>query len=126
MTIKELIGFQLVSITDKRILVRKDDALWLLQIAEYEGDCCGFNEIEARLLVDDADTSRNPVITDVNVVKSNDGWNEGERCEVTFFGECKPLATLNTYSGSGSGWQYGACVRLICKPLELDETLSSW
>ena len=125
MTIKDLIGFQMVSITEEKIVVRKDGVEHVLDIVEYEGDCCGFNTIERLLMIDAEELSRNPVITDI-VRRDPDYGGEGDACEITFFGESKPLAALNTYSRRGSGWQYGATVRIVCKPIGLDETLSSW
>ncbi len=125
MRIAELKGYQLVSIDEEKIVVKKGDNSYILHIVEDEGDCCGFNEIQTDLFICNEELKRNPIITDIEMVAEDRG-GDGENCKVTFFGEYKPMAELNTYSSSGSGWCYGAAVTLICEALELDETLSSW
>ena len=51
---------------------------------------------------------------------------DGMSGKLTFFGEYKPMAVVDTYSSSSSGWCYGACVSIHCDVLEINETLSSW
>lgn len=125
MRIAELIGYQLVSIDDEKIVVKKDGNTYTLHIVEDEGGCCGFNEIETSLFISNEELNRNPIITNISMEVSDDE-DESEKCKVTFFGEAKELARVNTLSSSGSGWSYGATVSLVCDALELDETLSSW
>lgn len=124
MEIKDLIGFQLVAINDSEIKLKKDDKTFTLSIVEDEGDCCGQNDIETNLFVSDEELDRNPVITNIIVDRHEDEW--GETCKAVFFGEEKHIAELETYSSSGSGWCYGACVAIECKALELNKVLSQW
>lgn len=125
MTCKDLIGYQLVSIDDEHIVVRKDNATYVLDILEDGGDCCGFNEITAKLLVSEMELNRNPVITNVEMTEEEAEW-DGMNGKLTFFGEYKPIAVVDTLSSSGSGWCYGACVSISCKVLGINETLSNW
>ena len=124
MRIAELKGYQLVSIDEQKIVVKKGEKSYILQIEEDEGDCCGYNDIVTELFISGEELKRNPIITDIEMLVDEDG--NGESCKVTFFGEYKPMAKLNTYSSSGSGWTYGAAVTLVCDALELNEGLSSW
>lgn len=126
MRVVDLVGYQLVSINETEIVVKQNRKVFTLHIKEDEGDCCGYNDIETSLFIDKEDLTRNPVITKVEMsLEDNDDW-DGQKCKITFFGESKPIAELNTHSSSGSGWCYGACVSLICDDIELNETLSAW
>lgn len=123
-----LIGMQLVKWDDdKKILtVKKEDQLLDLVFDDSdEGDCCGYNEFFANLLVSDDDLSLNPVITNVEVLHNSDAddWQESK---ITFFGEAKKLLCIESESGSGSGWCYGACVTVKCDALGLSELVTSW
>ena len=124
MEIKDLIGFQLVEINDSEIKLKKGDKTFTLSIVEDYGDCCGYNDIETNLFISKEELNRNPVITDITIEKSETEWCE--TCKVVFFGEEKNIAKLETNSGSGSGWCYGACAWVKCKELDLDEVLSQW
>jgi hypothetical protein len=124
MRIAELKGYQLVSIDEEKIVIKKGDNSYILQIEEDEGGCCGYNDIVTELFISSEELKRNPIITDIEMLVDEE--SDGERCKVTFFGEYKPMAELNTYSSSGSGWGYGAAVTLVCDALELSENLSSW
>lgn len=126
MRLKDLIGFRLISISNEEIIVEKDGKQYRLEIDDDYGDCCGWNEIEAKLLVSETDLVANPVITNVEVHGSLDENFEYSSGKATFFGVYKPMATLETSSGSGSGWQYGAAVTVMCKELSINETISSW
>ena len=126
MTLKDLIGYQLVSINDIKIVVRKNDSEYVLSIMDDEGDCCGFNEIETKLLISDTELNRNPIITNVEKEEKVDEDDDSMRGKLTFFGEYKPMAAVESYSSSGSGWCYGACVNIYCKELGINEELSSW
>lgn len=125
MEIQDLIGCQLLSIDNQNIVVKKGDKVHVLHIQEDEGGCCGFNDIETSLFVSSEELNRNPVITNVSVLRDDYDCDE-ETCKVTFFGELKELAEVKTLSSSGSGWCYGATVSLVCNELGLNETLSSW
>lgn len=124
-SVTDLVGYQLVSIDDKRIVVKKNDRTYELDIVNEQMGCCGYNRINTRLLISDDELARNPVITNVESGTALVG-GYAQSCLVTFFGEAKPLAELSTYSSSGSGWCYGACVTVRCKRLRLEETLSQW
>lgn len=124
MKLTDLVGYQLVSINDDKIVVKKDGIEYELQLHDYPGDCCGYNEIESELFISSTELSRNPIIT--NVVVEDNGSNWGNRGKLTFFGEVKAMAEVNTYSSSGSGWCYGAAVSVVCDALELDECLSEY
>lgn len=120
-----LLGSQLVSFSDKGIKVRKNDKEYLLEITEDSGECCGYNELSAKCFFE-AGSERNPIITNVLIERENSEDLFGENCVLTFFGEDKQLAEVNSYSSSGSGWQYGACVTIKCDALKLEEVLSEW
>ena len=124
MTCKDLVGYQLVSINDEEIIVRKDGKEFKLSICEDYGDCCGFNEIKTDLFISNEELNRNPIITNVEMGENDDG--DGSRGRLTFLGEYNPIASVNSYSSSGSGWCYGACVTVECKMLGIDDKLSSW
>lgn len=127
MEIKDLIGFQLVEINNSEIKLKKGDKTFTLSIIdsceEYQS-CCEYNDIEANLFISKEELNRNPVITDITIKKSESEWCE--TCKIVFFGEEKNIAKLETNSGSGSGWHYGACASVKCKELDLNEVLSQW
>lgn len=126
MNIKDLVGFQLVGINDSCITVRKNNEQYTLDIDEDYGGCCGYNEIETKLLVTDEELERNPIITDIIFDSSDRDKSYGDSMKITFFGEVKPLATLDSFSSSGSTWMYGACVSIKCKAIDLDEVITEW
>lgn len=125
MTCKDLIGYQLVFIDDENIVVRKDNTEYILNIKEDSGDCCGYNEITTKLLISETELNRNPIITNVEIDEVEAEW-DGMNAKLTFFGEYKPIAIVDTFSSSGSGWCYGACVSINCEVLGINEILSSW
>lgn len=122
--LEKLIGSQIINIAEDYIEVKKDDKLFKLEILSDDGDCCGYAEFETHLLYEPNDV-RNPVITNV-VLEKEEVEFDRESSIITFYGESKPLATIESVAGSGSGWTYGACVTLRCKPLDIDEDLASW
>ena len=91
---------------------------------EDQGDCCGYAEVDAKLVVE-LGKNNAPVITRVEKSVENSEY-DSEICQVTFFGESKLLASINAECGSGSGWQYGACVTVRCVETNEEEILSSW
>ena len=123
MEITDLIGYQLVDLNEKEIIVQKNGKRFSIEIDDDFGDCCGYNVIRAHLYISD-EVKRNPIITDVN--KENEDNGASERCCITFFGEEETLARLYTESSSVSGWCYGAEVTLKCKDLKINEVLSEW
>lgn len=118
-----LIGAQITNIFDEYIEVKKDGRIFKLEIVSDDGDCCGYAEFETKLFYL-PNSERNPVITNVTL-NYLENYN-GVSSVLTFYGESKPLATIESEAGSGSGWSYGAYVQLVCKELEIDETLASW
>ena len=120
--LEQLIGAELIEINNNHIVVSKDNERYEITIDDDYGDCCGYNEIETYLLV--SKNSR-PVITSVKI-EDTSGGREADETRVTFFGESKPIATIDSLSSSGSGWGYGATVTLICNKLHINQILSSW
>lgn len=126
MTLKDLIGFQLLAFTNENIIVRKGAKTYSINIDEDYGDCCGFNEISTKLLINENDLAKNPIITNVEYDKEDNENGEESTARITFYGSDKTLATLDSRSSSGSGWCYGACVSVSCKALGLDEIITQW
>ena len=124
MNIKDLVGYQLVSINDNEIVVKKGTSVHTLRINYWGGDCCGYNEIDTKLFISEDELARNPIITNVDIDGSGCGYSDSAK--ITFFGEVKALAELNSLSSSESGWQYGACVTIICDSLNLEEVITEW
>lgn len=123
-----LVGCQLVEVNNKGFTIRIGNRGGCCKHYEFiddPGDCCGYNEIEGKLLVE-TDPKRMPVITKVEQVVEDDQYADRQLCKITFFGEDKKLAEINTESGSGSGWQYGACVTVKCVETGEEEVLSEW
>jgi hypothetical protein len=121
--LENLVGAQILTVNDNSIEVKLDGKTYTLEIISDSGDCCGYADFTTNLLYTENDF-RNPIIT--NVALEN---KEGSYCDasiVTFYGESKPLATIESEAGSGSGWTYGACVSIKCKALDIDEDLASW
>lgn len=123
--LSKLIGYQILSLNDAEIKVRDpySGGTYDIVIDDYGGDCCGFNSIETELFYEEG-SERNPVITAVG--QDTEGSGDGQKCKVTFFGEDKTIATINTFSYSGSGWCYGATVSVKCDFLDIYDILSSW
>lgn len=120
---EKLIGAQILNVDENFIEVKKDDKTFKLEIISDGGDCCGYAEFTTNLLYS-PDDARNPVITNVTLKDKGNDYNDSSI--ITFFGEAKPLATIESEAGSGSGWGYGSFVSLQCKALDIDETLASW
>ena len=91
---------------------------------EDYGDCCGYNELSTELLISADELSNNPIIT--NIEKSDTSGYDEDSVKITFFGECKKIAEVNSLSSSGSGWCYGACVWVTCKQTNEKETITSY
>lgn len=129
MKIKDLIGYQLVQIDDDKIIIKKDDKLYVLKIEEDYGGCCGYTEIKTHLLIDENEIEKNPIITNIeyeNTNKEQVTWFDGNSIRITFYGNDKQLANVESLSSSGSGWCYGACVTIKCKELNIDEIITEW
>lgn len=125
MTIKDLVGFQLVGMNDECIVVSKGDKVYTIEFECDEGDCCGYYRLNTALHFDPNETKNNPVITDVVEEVSDDGYYN-DCVNIHFFGVNKKLATIEAEAGSGSGWAYGAFVAVKCKALKLEHTIAEW
>ena len=121
--LEKLIGSQILKIAEDYIEVQKDGKIYKLEINEDQGDCCGWADFKTNLLYTENDI-RNPIITNVETEDTSDG--DSSSSIITFFGEYKPLVSIESNSGSGSGWCYGACVSLECKALDITEILVSY
>lgn len=122
--LSKLIGFQIVSISNTEIKVKnKCGEVFNISIEDDSGDCCGYNDIKTQLFYEEG-SQRNPIITGVR--QARDVVGDSQSCEVTFFGEHKAIASISTFSSSGSGWYYGATVSVRCDALDIDDILSSW
>ena len=121
-SLKDLVGFTLIDLNERGMVVEKDGHKFVLLFIEDEGDCCGYSEISTSLYMDG---QCNPVITDVQYMSSND-FSDGDSMKITLFGLDRALAELNAFSYSGSGWEYGSSMSVMCKALEMDEILTQW
>lgn len=123
MKLEELVGFQLVSINNDAIIVKKNEKEYVIEFEEDFGCCCGFNNLETELLIEE-NSNNNPIITSVKEIDKSDSWEDA--VEIIFYGENKQLAKINSLSSSGSGWNYGACVIVKCKDLNIEEVITNW
>lgn len=129
MKIKDLIGYRLVQIDNDKIIVKKDDKLYVLEIKEDYGGCCGYNDVETHLLIEENEIEKNPIITNIeyeDTEKEQYKYFDGNSVRITFYGNNKQLANIESLSSSGSGWGYGACVTIECKDLNIDEIITEW
>lgn len=121
----ELIGAQLISFDKDKFKVKTAKGKIRTFVLEEEaGDCCGCNDVISTLLIDKKELANNPIITDITEIDNEE--DEGNRHILTLVGVSKPLAEIDSYSSSGSGWCYGACVTLVCEETRLSKILSSW
>lgn len=119
----KLIGAQVFKIDGSIITVKIDDEIYNLEIETDDGDCCGYAEFETNLFYSERN-NRNPIITKIEKMDCSEGCKESTI--VTFYGESKKIFDIKSEAGSGSGWYYGAYVKLRCKALDINETLASW
>lgn len=118
------IGAQVVEADESGITVLKDGVEYTFKFKIHHGDCCGYSEGFAALLYE-KDSKRNPVITKIEEL--NDADRDCETLKITLFGEDKALAEINSESGSGSGWCYGATTTLTCiNHSDIQFDLTSW
>ena len=85
-------------------------------------------EVEATLITDDVNAL--PVITSIETRSKINNRDEddstGMETVITLFGMSKPLAEINAYAGSDSGYKYGATVAITCESLSVDEDIAAW
>lgn len=122
--LERLIGAQILRINETSIEVKLGDKVHTFEIVSDSGDCCGYADFTTNMLYSEEDC-RNPIITNVEL-KNEEGDYDGESSVITFYGEHKALATIESEAGSGSGWAYGSYVTLRCKALDIEEDLASW
>ena len=85
--------------------------------------------INTALTEADEEFSNNPIITEIAYENPSKMTPYGEDCDrlhITFMGESKPIAEINSLSSSGSGWFYGAHAWVVCKETKELEELTSW
>ena len=123
--LQKLIGSQLIGESHSGILLQKDGKIFELEIDTDDGDCCGYADFKKVLLIDEYNIKRNPVITKVEVVDGASDYDE-DSCLITLYGENIAMAIVEATAGSGSGWQYGACVTVKCPTLGIEERIASW
>ena len=124
-----LLGAQLVSLDEYGFTVRNaegEPGERHFVFDDDSGDCCGFNQIETKLLISEDEANRNPIITGIVEERDENSYGDGDSLTITFFGESKLLAQINSYSSSGSGWGYGATVTCKCVETQEQEVLTSW
>lgn len=125
-----LIGSQVIDINNYGMTINKNGNIFNIDFKEDGGDCCGYNNFETKLLYSQ-NSGMNPVITNIQEVDESDflknvHYSDGDALHITLLGESKPIAEIDSYSSSGSGWCYGACVKMVCKPLNIEEFLTEW
>lgn len=125
MKLKDLVGYQIIELSDYEMKVCKDADIHTILFDCDHGDCCGFAEISSTLLFDPNDSKQNPVITKVELSDDESEYGS-ESAVITFFGEYKPIAKLSAVAGSGSGWMYGATVTAVCKTLDIEYVVVGW
>ena len=119
-----LVGARLVTADDAGFeVVASNDKRYRFNFESYEGDCCGYNTISSHLLIEN-EGEQNPIITKVRHTTDEDNYSQS--CEITFVGISTPIYTAAIESSAGSGWCYGATVKLTCKECNFDEILTSW
>lgn len=119
-----LIGGQILEMSDDGFSVcLRNGEIRHFEFVEDEGDCCGYNGLQTNLFYS-KDSKENPVITKIQYEREE--MSEGDSLVITFFGAYAPLAKIDSYSSSGSGWCYGASMCVICKETKEEELLTCW
>lgn len=121
--LEKLIGAQILSVDNDCIIIKKGDKVFELVIMFDNGVQCGYADFTTNLLYSPNDLI-NPVITNIEREDGEDFYQDSSI--ITFFGESKPLATIESNVGSENGFRYGAFVSIYCKAMDIDETLASW
>lgn len=123
--LKELIGFELVSLDNKKMTVAKDGRTYTFEFitdgGELECNGCSWAEISTKLYIDD---NIKPVIT--NIKEEHEfAYSAYHEVKITLFGIMKPLAEINASTGNSYDWYYGETVEVVCKELDYSEILSA-
>lgn len=113
------VGAQLIKITDSEIVIRRNKETYYFSYDIYDTGCiCTYAEVNTNLLIDEKE---HPVITKVKY-ESNINYGD-DSCKITFFGGDKAIAEASYCAGSGSGWEYGSYVTIVCRDLNLREVI---
>lgn len=120
-----LFGAQLVDMNNEHLIIKKNGKLHVINFELNDGDCCGYARLSQELYFK-PNSDRNPVITNVSYLSTEDAYGDYETTKIVFYGEYRLLGEINCTCGSGSGWQYGASVTLVCKSLDIDDVICSW
>lgn len=119
-----LIGGQILKMSDDGFLVRlANGEIRNFIFVEDEGDCCGYNVFQTHLFYSE-NSKENPIITKIDYEQEE--IEEGDAMTITFFGNYAPLAKIDSYSSSGSGWGYGASMSVLCKETNEEEIITCW
>lgn len=121
----KLIGAQIKRIKWDLIEIELNGKTYTLNSEEDNGDCCGFAKVNTIVHYEEG-SKRNPIITNIEYEDTEDEYFEKYSMRITFYGESAPLVSIESEAGSGSGWQYGACVTLVCKALDIEEVMARW
>lgn len=121
--IKQLVGWQLISMNNNGFVVSKDGKHRTFEFIRNEGGCCGYNDFVAKLLYEE-DSIDNPVITSVEFDDISD--YDSKHVLVTFFGVDKKLALIDSVSSSESGYCYGAYVKCCCVETGEEEFITTY
>lgn len=121
--IKELVGWQLVSMDNHMFVISKDGKQRTFEFIKNEGGCCGYNDFVAKLFYEKGSID-NPVITSVEFDDISNYDNE--HILVTFFGVDKRLALIDSISSSASGFCYGAYVKCHCIETGEEEFITTY
>lgn len=122
MQLNDLVGFKLVRLDETGFTIQKGDVRLFVRFDRSDGDCCGFTELETKLLIKEG---VEPVITAIECEDVPYEY-DGEKAVVRFFGMDKLIAEVEALASSGSGWCYGACVGVVCDAIGLKECIASW
>lgn len=126
--LEKLVGYRLIEIDNYGFKVKKDNDIKTFEFEEDYGGCCGYTEVTTKLLISKDELANNPIITEVNYANPQKmcSYDKCDKIVITFMGESRPIAEINSESGSGSGCCYGAHVWVTCKETIETETLTEW
>ena len=104
-SLSDLIGAELVRISGKEIVVKKNGKEYTYIVDEAGS----YSDWWETFGIMDKGAGRNPVITNYQIT------DNGETYRLVFFGLNKKIAELQSKFHNNSGWDYGCFVNLYCK-----------
>ena len=107
---KTLIGKRIDHISNTQGLIELEDGTSLSFDTDW-GDCCGYADVEFNL--EGIDFTDN-VITNVTPKEIKDYYSDVENFTITIFTKDNRF-TIEGAVGSGSGWDYGQCIKVDVK-----------